>query len=75
MSVDSVLVRVSWECPFCGASRTNIRQAADDPRARSGLLNHIRHTADEEHGEWRALPDDLSTAELDAYLSVEPVAL
>jgi hypothetical protein len=75
MPEESGLVRIVWECPLCGARRSSIQQTVDEPRGRSGLLNHIRHTDDDDHGEWRAVPEDLSTAELDAYLTVEPVAL
>jgi hypothetical protein len=75
MSVDTGLVRVTWECPLCSTRRSSIQQAADEPRGRSGLLNHIRHTDDEEHGEWRAIPTALTKSELHACLTVEPVSV
>lgn len=75
MSGDAALVRVTWVCPLCETRRSSIQQAVDESHGRSGLLNHVRHTADEDHGEWRAVPADLSKADLDACLTVEPVAL
>jgi hypothetical protein len=75
MSTNHNLVRVAWECPLCGAHQSSIQQAVNESRGRNGLLNHIRHTADEDHGDWRALPESLSRETLQTCLTVEPIAL
>lgn len=74
MSRDAGLVRVTWECPLCGTRRTSIQRATDEPRGRGSLLNHIRHTDDENHGAWRAIPDGLTRDELHDCLTVESVS-
>lgn len=75
MSANTSLVRVAWECPLCGARRSSIQQAANERRGRNGLLNHIRHTADDDHGEWRAVPDSLTEETLEKCLTVDSVSL
>lgn len=75
MVLNHPLVRVSWECPLCGANRSSIQQPSEESRGKGGLLNHIRQTNDETHGNWRDVPDDLDVDALDDHLTVEPVQL
>ncbi|EJN57123.1 hypothetical protein [Halogranum rubrum] len=75
MAANTSLVRVTWECPLCGTRRSSIQQAVNERRGRNGLLNHIRHTDDDDHGEWRSVPDSLSQETIEACLTVESVSL